>query len=118
MPWVDAVEVSEVTPGTPAIINVGGRRIGVFHEGGKYHAVLDHCPHRGAPICQGQVEHPVVMRDGRPTVDTERHVLRCPWHRWEFDLCTGKAEGAIPQRLRHYPVRRVGDRLEVKLPDA
>ncbi len=34
------------------------------------------------------------MLPSRPqeyTYGMERHVLRCPWHGWEFDIATGRS---------------------------
>lgn len=42
-------------------------------------------------------------------------VLTCPWHGWEFDVCTGRALANPQARVRAYPVRRAGERLLVEL---
>jgi nitrite reductase (NADH) small subunit len=36
-------------------------------------------------------------------VDDERPVIVCPWHRWEFEVRTGRAVTG-PERLKMYPV--------------
>jgi nitrite reductase/ring-hydroxylating ferredoxin subunit len=105
MAWQRAAQVSEVAPGRPKIIEVNGRQIGVLQDGDKYFAVLNFCPHKGAPICQGQVSGAVTATaPGCQDYDHARRVLRCPWHRWEFDLHSGEAVAPIPQRLKLFPL--------------
>jgi 3-phenylpropionate/trans-cinnamate dioxygenase ferredoxin subunit len=88
MAWQRAAQVSEVAPGRPKIIEANGRQIGVLQDGDTYFAVLNFCPHKGAPICQGQIFGAVTATaPGCQDYDHERRVLRCPWHRWS-STCT------------------------------
>ncbi|MBC8102426.1 MAG: Rieske (2Fe-2S) protein [Cytophagales bacterium] len=104
--WQPVAEVGEVAPGEPKIVSVNGKEIGIFCEGGRYFAVLNFCPHFGAPICRGKVFGAVTATEpGKLSYDPDRLVLRCPWHRWEFDLETGQALTPIRQRLKTYPVQ-------------
>ncbi|MFA9479479.1 Rieske (2Fe-2S) protein [Phycisphaerales bacterium AB-hyl4] len=108
--------MDELQPGQSKVVDVAGKSVGVFHEGGTYHAVLNFCPHAGAPICLGRVRGAVVVDDeGRTGYDHERRVLRCPWHHWEFDLATGKPLTAIREKLKTYPVRVEGDEIQVDI---
>jgi len=99
--------VADLPPGGRKIVEIGGRSIGVFRlEDGRFYALRNRCPHRGAPLCEGR-------RMGLWTADRPYHralerdgeILRCPWHGWEFDLTTGKSvfmpEGV---RVKSYPV--------------
>ena len=99
-------KVSELPPGSRKIVEIAGRSIGVFHvESGRYYAVRNRCPHRGAPVCEGKViglvtaERPYAMKRER-----EGEILKCPWHGWEFDLATGKSV-CLPEtwKLNSYP---------------
>jgi nitrite reductase/ring-hydroxylating ferredoxin subunit len=109
MSWHLAASVGEISPGKPKIVSVNGKEIGIFHEGGRYFAVLNFCPHFGAPICRGKVFGAVMADEsGSQFYDSSRLVLRCPWHRWEFDLETGQALTPIRQRLKTYPVHLGG----------
>ena len=59
---------------------------------GSFHALLNRCPHKAAPLCLGQVKYLVTA--SRPyefDVEREGEVLQCPWHGWEFDLRTGRS---------------------------
>jgi nitrite reductase (NADH) small subunit len=104
--WVHAAAADAVAEGKPAILTVRGKEIGLFLERGRYYAVLNFCPHYGAPICRGRVTGAVTSCGPQQLgYDAERRVLRCPWHHWEFDLETGRALAAIKERLRVYPVK-------------
>lgn len=99
--------IDELPPGARKIVEIGGRSIGVFHlEDGRFFALRNRCPHRGAPLCEGRRSglvtadvpyQPVFQRDGE--------ILRCPWHGWEFDLTTGRTV-CMPEsvRVKSYPV--------------
>lgn len=71
--FVDKVE--ELPNGERKIIEVGDLSIGVFHHKGQWYAVRNYCLHRGGPIATGQLAN-----------DT----LTCPWHGYQFNLCSGK----------------------------
>ena len=60
MEWHHVAQASEIAPGEPKIIEINGKSIGVFFEGGRFFAILNHCPHLGAPVCQGKVFGAVV----------------------------------------------------------
>ncbi len=105
MAWYQVASCEEITPGKPKIVEVGGKSIGVFFESGRYYAILNHCPHFGAPVCRGKVFGAVTSREpGQQSYDDTRPILRCPWHRWEFDMETGRALAPIKQRLKTYNV--------------
>jgi len=92
--------VDELGPGQHRIISVRGRTIGVFNVNGVYHALLNRCPHRAAPLCKGTVTGLItspaqyqreLIRDGE--------IIRCPWHGWEFDITDGRSV-FNPHRVR------------------
>ncbi len=106
MGWRTVALAEGVDSGSSKIVEVDGREIGIFHVDDRYYAVINHCPHWGAPICRGRVfGRTVCDNDGRLSYDHDAHTLRCPWHHWEFDLETGRAVAPIPQRLKVYPIR-------------
>lgn len=116
MTWHEVAKVNEVSPETPKVVTIDGKQIGVMQDGDSYHAVLNFCPHAGAPICQGRISGAVVCDEaGAMTYDQQRRVLRCPWHHWEFDLETGRALLPIRERIKVYPVRVEGDAILVRV---
>lgn len=93
-------KVSEFTPGSRKIVNVSGREIGVFFVNGEFFAVLNRCPHAGAPLCQGGLGG--IAKASEPGVyeySRAGEFIRCPWHSWEFDLRTGESS-FDPDRVR------------------
>ena len=101
--------------GSVRVVDVGGVRVGLFRVGGDFHALADRCPHRGAPLCSGRVATPIAYEDGRLTVGPSGSVLRCPWHKWEFEIASGRCLVDERLRVRRYAVRADGDELVVSL---
>ncbi len=60
------------------------------HVKGVFSALDNKCPHQGGPLGEGSIEN---------------GYLRCPWHGWDFDPCTGKAPGGFDDRVKTYPVK-------------
>lgn len=114
--WTDFAAESEVQSGEPKISKIKGKEIGLFFVGGKYYAVLNHCPHEGAPMCTGKVGGLVTSEGpGKLGYDPGRKILSCPWHHWEFDLETGLAIAAIRQKIKTYPVKTESGRVWVRV---
>lgn len=105
-------QAADLPPGAHKVVTVNGREIGIFNVHGDYYALLNYCPHRGAPLCHGRVR-PLVVSDGVYHVDyaQEGEVLKCPWHMWEFDIRTGQALFDDKLRVRAYTVKQEGDDL-------
>ena len=78
-------------PGEIRMIAVGGHRIGLFRVGDELHALADRCPHRGAPLCSGgRTVHGIAASRRPPALGAPRALLRCPWHKWDFDIASGR----------------------------
>ena len=48
-------------------------------------------------------------------VAREGALVRCPWHKWDFDIASGRCAVDARMRVRRYPVRVEGDDLIVSL---
>jgi nitrite reductase (NADH) small subunit/3-phenylpropionate/trans-cinnamate dioxygenase ferredoxin subunit len=69
----------DVPPGRGATVELkDGTELALYNVGGSFYAVENFCPHRGAPLAEGQL---------RGTT------IRCNWHGWRFDLQTGQCLG-------------------------
>jgi len=92
--------VEELPPGGRRIVEVRGRSIGVYNVNGAYHALLNRCPHRAAPLCLGPITG-LVSSPEQYKVEMRRdgEIVRCPWHGWEFDITTGQSV-FNPHRVR------------------
>jgi len=103
-------------PGERRMVEVGDHRIGLFRVGDEWHALADRCPHRGAPLCSsGEVVSAVEGVGDAARVTREGALVRCPWHKWDFDIATGRCAVDARLRVRRYPVRVDGGELVVSL---
>ena len=85
--------VSEVTPGTAKVYEVGDRTIAVCNVGGQFFAVDDVCTHDEGSLEQG---------------DLEGFEIECPRHGARFDVRTGAAT-VLPAVL---PIETFGIRVQ------
>ncbi len=98
------------------MVELGGHRIGLYRVGAELHALADRCPHRGAPLCSsGRVATGIELRDGRPALGRRDALVRCPWHKWDFDIVTGRCAVDAKLRVRRYAVHVDGDEVVVTL---
>jgi len=97
---------SDIPPGGNKVVGVEGRDIVVFHVNGEFFALLNRCPHEGAPLdkaaCVARLTSPEPGVYQRSRVG---EMLRCPWHGWEFDMRGGQS-WFDPKlfKVRSYPV--------------
>jgi len=91
--------LDDLPPGSRKLVQVKNRDVAVFNVKGELFAVLDRCPHAGASLLRGQLTGLMCSQGpGHYGLERDGEILRCPWHRWEFDLRTGKS-CAEPDRL-------------------
>src|SRR5215475_2176492 len=97
---------TEIPPGGNKVVGIDGRDIVVFHVNGEFFALLNRCPHEGAPLdkaaCVARLTSPEPGVYQRSRIG---ELLRCPWHGWEFDMRNGQS-WFDPKRVkvRAYPV--------------
>ena len=99
--------VEDIAPGEKRRVVVGRRAIALCRAtSGEFYAVSDNCPHQGASLSAGVLGGTTLATEpGRYSWGHEGHVLRCPWHAWEFDVTTGRSLwGEAGYRLATYPV--------------
>jgi len=101
--------------GAVRMLDVGGHRVGLYRVDGRLHALADRCPHRGAPLCAGKIATPLESGAGEPALGPAQSVVRCPWHKWEFDIATGRSLVDERLRVRRYSVRLDGGEVVVSL---
>jgi 3-phenylpropionate/trans-cinnamate dioxygenase ferredoxin subunit len=66
-----------------------GLELAVYNIDGELHAMDNLCPHRGAPLSEG---------------DLCGHVIECWLHGWQFDIRTGDCL-TVTEKIRTYEVR-------------
>jgi nitrite reductase [NAD(P)H] small subunit len=65
--------------------------IAIVRCGDRVHALLDSCPHRGAPLSKG-------------TVSVEHREVICPWHFFRFKLDYGESASGSDLKVPVYEV--------------
>jgi len=100
--FVTVATVGELGNGDRLILEVGGETIAVFNIAGQYFAISDVCSHDDGPVAEGELRE---------------YELACPRHGARFDLRSGKVL-SLPAvvDIPAYPVRVVGDEIQVGLP--
>jgi 3-phenylpropionate/trans-cinnamate dioxygenase ferredoxin subunit len=99
--FVRVAKTSDIPNGAGAYFDVDGAPIAIFHVDGQYYATTDICTHEEASLSEGELEGEIV---------------ECPLHGARFNVRTGDVK-ALPAvvKLQTYPVRVVGDNLEVEV---
>ncbi len=93
-------KAKELPPGLSRSVQIAGRRIALFNDGGRLHAVDASCPHMGADLSNG---------------DLEEGTLSCAWHGWRFDLASGEGLTRSWARLRRHRLSREGEDLVLEI---
>jgi len=84
--------VEDVPAGRGATVELkDGAELAIYNTEGRFYAVENFCPHRGAPLADGNL-------CGGAAVE-------CDWHGWRFDLATGQCLGRPNERIEAYEVR-------------
>ena len=96
----------EIEEGGRIIVEAGGREIGIYRLNGKFHALLNRCPHLGGPLCRGGVVSEIYApTPGDVRGDASKLYVTCPWHNWEFDVTNGQSYWSpTGPRARLFPV--------------
>ncbi|MDQ1593202.1 MAG: nitrite reductase small subunit [Pyrinomonadaceae bacterium] len=83
--------VEDVPPGRGATVELdGGAELALYNVAGRFYAVENFCPHRGAPLADGNLCGASV---------------ECDWHGWRFDLSTGACLNRPDAHIQSYEVR-------------
>jgi nitrite reductase (NADH) small subunit/3-phenylpropionate/trans-cinnamate dioxygenase ferredoxin subunit len=94
-------KVDEIPEGEGRTVPAGDRLIAVFRCQGQFHAIDDTCPHMGASLGAGHLEG---------------NIVTCPWHAWRFRVTDGTWADNPRIKIPCYPVRVVGDEVQVETP--
>ena len=101
--FFEIASVAELPQGERLFIEAAGRSIVIFNLAGNFYAIGDVCSHDSGPVGDGEIE--------------ENEII-CPRHGARFDIRTGKAT-SLPAvvDIPSYPVRVMGDMIEIGLPN-
>jgi nitrite reductase (NADH) small subunit len=82
--------VEDVPEGRGATVELNnGREVALYNVGGLFHAVENFCPHKGAPLADGELRG---------------HTIECAWHGWLFDVRTGSCLNRPSEPVETYEV--------------
>lgn len=95
----------DVTKGKPKIVKIRSLSVGLFRLDDGIHALLNICPHRGAPLCEGpQCGTTATVDDNEFIYHRDNEIVRCAWHGWEFDIRSGAHLVDPTVKARTFPV--------------
>jgi nitrite reductase/ring-hydroxylating ferredoxin subunit len=99
--WVSVATRSALAEGAMLGVEVGDHSIALYNVDGEIFATSNVCTHAFAMLTDG-------FLDG--------DIIECPLHGGCFKVKTGEGQGApATEDLKIYPVRIVGDNIEVQL---
>jgi nitrite reductase (NADH) small subunit/3-phenylpropionate/trans-cinnamate dioxygenase ferredoxin subunit len=91
-------KVNDFREGAGRAFAVNGRMVAVFLRKGQFYAIDDMCPHMGASLAEGCLDHETVA---------------CPWHSWRFSIVDGTWEDNPRIKIDSFPVRVLGEDVQV-----
>lgn len=92
-------------PGERTIVDADGVSVGVFNVDGEFYALANACPHQLAELCRGQIGgHVTAPEVGEYETERDGQIIRCPRHRWAFDIKTGESVFNPHVRARTFDV--------------
>ena len=100
--FIAVAQADEIEPGERILLEIDGEPIAIFNIGGKHFAIKDVCSHDDGPVAEGPLHD---------------HQIECPRHGARFDVRSGEVL-TLPAvvDIPAYPVRVVGNDLELGLP--
>lgn len=96
--FIPVARLSDLDVRGRTVVTVEGARVAIVRVEGELFAFQDTCPHREGSLSEG---------------DLEGFVMHCPLHAWPFDVRTGLCPIIRGARIRTYPLRVVGEEIQV-----
>jgi pyruvate oxidase len=101
--WYSVLKDKKTLPeGRVQTVTAGHQGVCLTHFDGKFSALDNKCPHQGGPLGEGSIEN---------------GMLRCPWHGWDFDPCSGMPPGGFDDGVKTFEVKEEGDEIFVGIPE-
>ncbi|WP_054558874.1 thiamine pyrophosphate-binding protein [Croceitalea dokdonensis] len=88
----------ELPEGRVKTVTADHKGICLTHYKSKFSALDNRCPHQGGPLGEGSIEN---------------GMLRCPWHGWDYDPCTGQSPGGHDDSIATFAVKEEDDAIYV-----
>lgn len=106
--WFKIGNVNDFEYNKMKIVKIENLEIGVLKiSNGDFRIIKNSCPHKMGPICKGTISGTFLPSEpGEFRYGFEGRILRCPWHRYEFDLETGQIIFSdLKLKLKFYPYK-------------
>jgi len=92
--------VDDLRPNTSISFELpDGNELAVYNVNGEFYAIENSCPHRGAPLSEGELCG---------------HIVECGLHGWQFDVRSGECL-TVPETIRTYQVTIEDQMIKVHL---
>ena len=99
--WYSVLKDKNTLPeGRVQTVTAGHQGVCLTHYKGKFSALDNKCPHQGGPLGEGSIEN---------------GMLRCPWHGWDFDPCSGLPPGGYDDGIQTFEVKEEGDEIFIAI---
>ena len=89
MAWYKVADIADLSSPFLRKVNAGGKAICLINTNGKLFATSNTCPHAGADLSTGWCEN---------------ENLICPFHRYQYDLNTGRGASGQNDFVKTYKV--------------
>jgi pyruvate oxidase len=101
--WHKVLDNKErLAEGRVMTVTAAHKGICLTHFEGKFSALDNKCPHQGGPLGEGSIEN---------------GLLRCPWHGWDFDPCTGMPPGGFDDGVETYQTKEEDNAIFIGIED-
>lgn len=98
-------QLDDIPDGGAKAIRVNDLDLVLVRRGDAVHAVIDRCPHQGAPLSAGVVTcRRAAGQVGEYRSEKDGLIVRCPWHNWEIDVTDGSVSHSGRIRLMTFAV--------------
>ena len=98
---ISVCRVEDLPPGRAATVElVGGKELALFNVNGEFFAIENFCPHRGAPLADG---------------DLSGHAVECSRHGWRFSLRTGACLSHTGNQVEAYEVITEAGEVKIRI---
>jgi len=101
--FVVAAKLSDIPEKSGLAVKLAGSEYALYRHEGGVRCIDAACPHEGASLAEG---------------DFNNGVVRCPWHDWAFNVCTGCSIDHPGNDIKTYDTTIEGDQVLVRIENA
>ena len=98
--FVEVCSVNDLEDSQGKMVEVNGKQVALFKQGGSFYAINHVCPHAGGPLGEGALNDDLVT---------------CPLHAYQFNIKTGQCQTDPDLSVESYEVKVENDKVMVKV---